>query len=130
MTAAIGSAARLRLELFVDDLAGSLDFYTRVLGFTVRQQKAEGYAALARGDALIALNTRSSLSSDHPIRPAPDEGVGKGVEIVLVVEDIDAVHAHVLAPGWPISGALSRRPWGASDFRVVDPDGDYVRITA
>ncbi|WP_350223849.1 hypothetical protein [Rhizobium sp. CNPSo 3490] len=31
--------------------------------------------------------------------------------------------------GWPLS-ALAMQPWGLPDFRLVDPDGYYVRVTS
>jgi hypothetical protein len=44
---------QLLLELFVNDLARSREFYTRVLGFEIREQKARGYTGMRNGEALI-----------------------------------------------------------------------------
>ncbi|MBE2225487.1 MAG: hypothetical protein IAF02_28385 [Anaerolineae bacterium] len=30
---------------------------------------------------------------------------------------------------WPLSGELQHQPWGLTDFRMLDPDGYYWRIT-
>jgi uncharacterized glyoxalase superfamily protein PhnB len=52
-----------------------------------------------------------------------------GVELVLEVDDVDADHARVSAAGWPLAEPLTHRPWGLRDFRLVDPDGYYWRVT-
>jgi folate-dependent phosphoribosylglycinamide formyltransferase PurN/uncharacterized glyoxalase superfamily protein PhnB len=123
-------AATLRLELFVVDLPASLDFYRRVLGFEPGPRQTGGYTPLAKGSVRIALNPRSDLADDHPLRMAAGERPGLGVEIVLEVEDIVAMHQRVVSQSWPLSGELSRQPWGLTDFRVADPDGYYWRVTS
>lgn len=120
---------RLQLELFVDDIERALAFYTGVLGFQVGKQTEDGYTALARGDAAISLNKRQSLPSDHPVQAGPGEPLGRGVEVVLYVEDVQAAYDGVVASGWPRSSELVLRPWGEQDFRVLDPDGYYLRIS-
>ena len=120
----------LHVEFFVEDLARSRDFYTRVLGFTITRQKDDGFTELNRGAATLALNNRTILTSDHPARPGPNERIGKGVEIVLFVADLDEVYDQVLASGWPLSTPMTDQPWGMTDFRVIDPDGCYIRVTA
>jgi lactoylglutathione lyase len=76
------------------------------------------------------LNRLSDLGGDHPIRPVARERPGRGVEIVLEVDDIEAMYRHVLSEKWPRSAELTRQPWGLTDFRVSDPDGYYWRITS
>lgn len=120
---------QLHVEFFVDDLGRSRDFYERVLGFSIVRQKRDGFTELSRGAATIALNDRMLLKPDHPTRPAPGERVGKGVEIVLLVENLQELYQQVLASGWPLSTPLTKQPWGMTDFRLVDPDGIYIRIT-
>ncbi len=48
---------------------------------------------------------------------------------MLEVDDLDATYAHVLATGWTVATPLAERPWGSRDFRVIDPDGYYLRLT-
>jgi lactoylglutathione lyase len=122
--------ATLRLELFVAALPASLDFYQRVLGFEGEAERPGGYTPLAKGSVRIALNLRADLGENHPIRPAAHERLGQGVEIVLEVDDVEAMYRHVIAERWPRSAELTRQPWGLTDFRVVDPDGYYWRVTS
>jgi uncharacterized glyoxalase superfamily protein PhnB len=101
-----------------------------VLGFHITRQKSDGFTELRRGAATLALNGLAILTPGHPARPAPKEGVGKGVEIVLVVDDLEVVYDHVLTSGWPLSTPMTKQPWGMTDFRLIDPDGIYIRVTA
>ncbi len=48
---------------------------------------------------------------------------------MIYVEDVQATYESVVASGWPRSSELLLRPWGKRDFRVLDPDGYYLRIS-
>lgn len=118
-----------RLELFVDDVDASIDFYSRVLGFKTGQQQSNRYTPMTHGEVTLSLNRRAGLPDDHPIQANAGERVGRGVEIVLEMDDIEAMYQQVLSTDWPPSSQLQRQPWGLTDFRQVDPDGYYLRIT-
>jgi lactoylglutathione lyase len=119
-----------RLELFVDDLVASTDFYGRVLGFVIGEQQADGYTPLTNGHVSLSLNLRANLSDDHPIQAIVGERLGRGIELVLEVNDIEAMYKRVRSANWPLSGELKIQPWSLTDFRVLDPDGYYWRITS
>jgi len=120
----------LRLELFVRELRPSIEFYVRVLGFEREAERPGGYTPLARGSARVALNLHSDLEASHPIRLGVHDRAGRGVELVLEVEDAQAMYRHVVSERWPRAAELERRPWGLTDFRLVDPDGYYWRVTS
>ncbi|PDS34434.1 MULTISPECIES: VOC family protein [Rhizobium] len=120
---------QLSLELFVETPGKSLDFYQRVLGFEVQGSASAEYTMLKNGDAVIAINSRSVLSSDHPLRIEIGDRVGLGVEIVLKVADVEGAYRAAKESGWPVSD-LALQPWGLRDFRLIDPDGYYVRVTS
>ena len=122
---------RLRLELFVEDLDTSIGFYAGI-GFAVERREHD-YASLRWGDVVLGLAPIAKLP---PAGPGPGftqerlAGVrGAGVEIVLEVEDLDVAHAAVRAAGHALAEEPADRPWGLRDFRLVDPDGYYLRIT-
>jgi hypothetical protein len=71
------------------------------------------------------------LPAGHPFHgKLTGEGQGLGVEIGLVVADLDrAFAAATTHQGWKISSGIMRRPWGVRDFRVLSPDGYYLRFT-
>ena len=60
---------------------------------------------------------------------AVSAGRGARVEVVLEVEDLDAAREQIEAAGYPIAEAATDRPWGLRDFRLLDPDGYYLRVT-
>jgi catechol 2,3-dioxygenase-like lactoylglutathione lyase family enzyme len=130
MKKALERGMTFRLELFVNNLPASIDFYSRVLEFKLGDQHPDGYTPMTNGDVYLALNLRSTLPDDHPIQTVADERPGRGVEIVLEVDDITAMYEHVLSQNWPLSDELQRQPWGSTDFRILDPDGYYLRLTS
>lgn len=123
-------AMTLRMELLVVDVDRSLAFYRDVLGFTL-DRRDPGYASIRHGQVVLGLAPIAKLPERDGYftqeRLATDRGLG--VEIVLEVDDVDHVLAHVMAAGYPIHDPLQGRPWGLRDFRIVDPDGYYLRLT-
>ena len=69
-------------------------------------------------------------------RPAPPQisiatmgGSGTPVpDISIEVDDLDTVHARILAAGSPIEYGPTREPWGVRRFYVRDPFGRLVNI--
>lgn len=129
MTTSTGMA--LRLELFVDDMDISIDFYCRVLGFHVDRREPD-YASLRSGNVVLGLGPISKLpmQDGYFTRARLTNDRGAGVEIVLEVDDVLGFHERVSASGHPILHALQERHWGLTDFRITDPDGYYLRITS
>jgi len=116
----------LRFEIFPDDLDVIADFYTRVLGFRLtadRRSEADAYVSLQRGSVRIGA-ARRAVPDARAARLPP-----AGVELVLEVDDVAAERDRVVAAGWPLEEGLQDRPWGLTDFRILDPAGHYLRIT-
>jgi lactoylglutathione lyase len=116
----------LRFEIFPADLDATVDFYTRVLGFSVTKDERtdpEAYVALRRGAVKVGALRREIAGAPAERRPPT------GVEMVLEVDDVTAERDRVLAAGWPLEEDLRDRPWGMTDFRILDPAGYYLRIT-
>ncbi len=117
--------ASLRCELFPADLDATVRFYRDVLAFDVVRDDRDGeipYLALRRGAVHVGV-VASGAAASGPRRPPV------GVELVLEVDDLAADRARVAASGWPVEEDVTPRPWGLTDFRLVDPDGYYWRIT-
>lgn len=120
----------LRFELFVRDVSASAKFYEDVLHFAVAR-KSPDYAVAESGAVQIGLQGDAGVSKTHYFYPELAAGRrGVGVEIVLEVDDVGATFEDVKKKGHPIQSPLKRRPWGATDFRIADPDGYYLRITS
>jgi lactoylglutathione lyase len=120
-------AMTVRYEIFPGDLDAIVDFYTRVLGFRVTKDQRDApqaYVAMQR-DAVQVGALRSEVLGAPAARRPP-----VGTETVLEVDDLAGERSRVLAAGWPIEEDLQVRPWGLTDFRILDPAGYYVRISS
>jgi lactoylglutathione lyase len=117
--------ASLRVEIFPADLDRAVDFYVRVLRFTLeRDERPDGYVALRRGDVRLGAARRPGPKEPGARRPPV------GAELVLEVDDVEAEVARVISAGWPLEEPLTRRPWGLLDARLLDPEGYYWRLTS
>ncbi|MCB2411709.1 VOC family protein [Demequina sp. TTPB684] len=117
--------ASLRIELFPADLDASVDFYVSVLGFEVAKDDRPGggrYVWLRRDAVGLGLMERGRTESAPSASPV-------AVEIVLEVDDVTAERDRVVAAGAELADDLVTRPWGLTDFRLYDPDGNYWRVT-
>jgi lactoylglutathione lyase len=124
------SGVGLRLELFVEDMGESISFYRRVLGFEVVREEPGDYASLRSGYIRLGIGPIAKLpeTGGYFTRSIASQRRGLGVEIVMEVDDLSVAHRRVLASGYPVFESPQQRPWGLWDFRIVDPDGYYVRI--
>ncbi|MCG3418130.1 VOC family protein [Oceanobacillus jordanicus] len=121
---------KLRIELFVENLERSMEFYSDVLGFSLPNDTNNSYIPVRKGNVVFGLGEMKELPESHPLKGSDDQRIGLGVEIVLEVEDVKAIYNKVVAKAYPIQAELTKRPWGLEDFRIVDPDGYYLRITS
>jgi catechol 2,3-dioxygenase-like lactoylglutathione lyase family enzyme len=121
----------LRLELFVTDMDKAVDFYTKVLGFE-RLKGEPDYVPVRSGSVVIGLGPSSKLTKSHYFNPELQTSRrGLGAEIVLEVDDVQTFFEKVKASGYKRNlSPLRKQSWGATDFRIVDPDGYYLRITS
>ncbi|UOQ86907.1 VOC family protein [Gracilibacillus salinarum] len=121
---------KLRLELFVKNIEETVHFYQRVLGFTAPSGINEKYTPITNGNVVIGLAKLEKLEQSHPLKTEGNQPNGKGVEIVLEVKDLEGTYERVLSTDYKIETPLKERPWGLSDFRLIDPDGYYIRVSS
>ena len=118
--------ASLRLELFPSDMKRFVEFYVDILGFVIRKQEGT-YIFVQRDEIFIGAievpNNDSLTEKESYRRPT------KGVELVFEVDDLVAERDAIVEHGWQLTDDIKMQEWGLEDFRLVDPDGYYVRIT-
>ena len=109
--------------LYVSDLATSLTFYRDVVGLEHRFTDA-GYAEFNTGATRFALyeRHRAEWLTGRPVVPGP------AGEVVLLVEDVDAVADALRARGVPLLAEPADRPWGHRTVHAADPDGFVVEF--
>jgi catechol 2,3-dioxygenase-like lactoylglutathione lyase family enzyme len=123
-------ATTMRCQLFkaaipvlhVSSSATAEEFYCNRLGFrrqfAYRADEAKPdpcYMGLTRDGVRLHV---SSFSGD---------GVSGGV-VFLLVEDVDTLHAELVAKGVPIDLAPTDQTWGNREMYVHDPDGNSIRF--
>jgi catechol 2,3-dioxygenase-like lactoylglutathione lyase family enzyme len=139
--------ASLVPELDVIDLARSLVFYVDVVGFTlVFERPAERFAYLAIDGAELML--QEAAGPGRRFRTAPlERPFGRGINLQILVPDVEVTHAAVLAAGlkplieledrwYDVDVATPSGRWtsigpmkaGNRQFVVADPDGYLLRF--
>jgi uncharacterized glyoxalase superfamily protein PhnB len=82
------------------------------------------------GIVRIGICDQATLGKTHYFSPgALQARKGVGTEIVFEVDNFDAFFQRVAKSGYAIHEGVAMHSWGLRDFRVVDPDGYYLRIT-
>ena len=120
-------ARNLAASLTVRDLGRSLTWYTEVLGFTVDQQyEREGKlmaVSLKAGDVRILLTQDDGAKGVDRVK-------GEGFSLQFTTgQDVDGIARRIVEAG----GTLESEPaalWGARMFRLRDPDGFKLVISA
>jgi catechol 2,3-dioxygenase-like lactoylglutathione lyase family enzyme len=124
------------VHILVDDPDAALVFYRDTLGFTVRNEVAQG------GFRWITLATATQpeiqivLSQPHAGRSKEDGDAlaallakGELRPVQFRSEDLDATFEKVAgSPGADVLQEPVSQPWGARDAAVRDPAGNLVRI--
>ncbi len=120
------STSCLRFELFVDDVEVSIRFYEAVLGLSPPPTyDPDGYVPVSDGAVTIGLQRHTALPPGHHFRPEDFKGPrrGRGQRRACGLHEGSRRRCQLLEQ-------LDDRPWGRTDFRVIDPDGYYVRVTS
>jgi catechol 2,3-dioxygenase-like lactoylglutathione lyase family enzyme len=110
-------------EFFVRDIERSIAFYGR-LGFaTVRQEP--DFAVIALREDVHVLLAAEQHTSREWLSAGPR---GIGLNIRIMVDDVDAVYQRAKDAGAPIIQEIADRDYGLRDFILLDPDGFALRF--
>ncbi len=132
-------------ELNVRSLTKSLDFYVRLLGFSVQfERTAEGFAAVALDgaslmleqiDAFDEVSDREFVDERRWITGKLEYPFGRGLNFQIEVIDLDAIYNRLLKDNYPIKLPMEERWYrvnnqmiGVRQFMVMDPDGFLLRL--
>ena len=122
-------------ELSITDFEKSLSFYTRVLGFSVKYQRAEeGFAYLSFGSADIMIDqidkgrTWKTGEFEYPL--------GRGINFQIEVENIETIWKNLKEENVELFMDVEEKWYRKDDmevgnrqFLVQDPDGYLLRFT-
>jgi uncharacterized glyoxalase superfamily protein PhnB len=121
-------------EIFVPDVSASVAYYIDSFGFAHLRSDPDG--AWQRGEplifALLGFGEAHLLIAHENIYAGPklDADRGSGVDIRIMVEDVDAVYARGKTAGADIVHDIADRNYGLRDFITRDPDGFRIRFAS
>ncbi len=115
------------ITLFVDDLAVAKRFYQEVFGLPVRFEDDDS-AVFDFGT--VHINLLTSIAARELIEPATvaDRNVGSRLQLIIEVDDVDAMCAMLAARGVELLNGPMDRPWRVRTASFVDPGGHNWEI--
>jgi uncharacterized glyoxalase superfamily protein PhnB len=112
-------------QLFVRDIQASCEFFTKQLGFVVDFVYGEPafYGQVSRDNARLALR-----HVDEPVftEAREREHLLSAAITVATADEIKQLFLSYQEAGVPFQQTLKKQPWGARNFVVTDPDGNYI----
>jgi uncharacterized glyoxalase superfamily protein PhnB len=119
---------------FVENVVGTVDFYTRAFGFRMRYlHPSQGYAELDTGSTLLCFVGEAFLAEANLLGGAPtvcarpDQPV-IGAQIALVTRDLDRDWERAIAAGATVLKKPETKPWGQTAGYLRDPNGILVEL--
>lgn len=116
----------VHVRYLVDDVAASVDFYTRHLGFEVRMDAPPAFADVVRGNLRLLLSGPRS-SAGRTLSDGSTPGPGGWNRIHLLVDDVRAEVDRLTGEGLTFRNEVVTGP-GGSQALLVDPSGSLVEL--
>lgn len=121
------------VELYVSDVVESILSLQSLFDVEVLRHD-QAFAEVRHGSSSFLLNGQpvGEFGPGNPIHKLPAGFPrGAGVELCFEVDDPDECHRRAMADSrWVVTAPPMDRSWGLRDFRVVHPDGFYIRVTS
>ena len=110
----------------VREVARSVEFYTRHLGFTLTHQQLPAFASVALGDAQILLSGPGA-SGSRPMPDGQEQQPGGWNRVVLQVADLPGFTGELHKAGLRFRNEIETGP-GGRQIQIEDPDGNPVEL--
>lgn len=114
--------------LYVDDVAGTLDFYRRAFALEQAFLHPSGdYGELSTGETKLAFSSKALMQQfgKAPGKPDPKAPV---FELAFETDDVRAALDRALAAGATPEQGVREEPWGQTTTYVSDVNGYLVEI--
>ncbi|NJO32312.1 MAG: hypothetical protein HC869_03475 [Rhodospirillales bacterium] len=114
-------------EIYAADVEKSAQFYTEAVGLEVTRQHVD-FVVVQCG--AVKLHICSIADLPLPLQNGSQNGsLGSRTEFCFEVDDIQEAYSRAQSSRFEILESLQEQLWGKTDFRMIDPDGAYIRIT-
>lgn len=114
--------------LFVVDLPRAKTFYQDTLGFALKFEDGDSAYFEMEGASLLLLTIAGAQDLLSPEDVATRHPTKASSQLVVFVEDVDAVHADLVAKGVEFIREPVDRAWGMRTAHFRDPDGNIWEI--
>ena len=116
----------IEAQLFVANIKTSCDFYTNKLGFAVKFVYGDPpfYGQIIRDNARLNLRLVCEPVFAGDIRER--EGLLSATITVATAKEIKQLFLNYKDAGVRFHQTLTKEPWGARTFVVIDPDGNLI----
>lgn len=118
----------VRVRYMVNDLDPAVDFYTKVLGFQVKQAAPPNFAMLSRGNLELVLST--PYGPGGAAKPMPDgrrPEPGGWNRIIINTDDLARDVARIRQAQGHFRNDIVRGP-GGSEILLDDPSGNPIEL--
>jgi catechol 2,3-dioxygenase-like lactoylglutathione lyase family enzyme len=116
----------VNVRYMVDDVQASIDFYTKHLGFELRNSAAPAFADVTRGNLRLLLSGPAS-SAGRPMPDGAKPGPGGWNRIHLIFRDLAAEVERLRQAGLGFRSAVVTGP-GGSQILLEDPSGNVIEL--
>lgn len=110
----------------VTEIERSVDFYVKMLGFTLDLRQGNAFAKVSSGPLSLLLSGESS-SGARPLPGGRKQTPGGYNRIVLRVDDLPARIDELKKAGVPFRNEMEVGP-GGRQIQIEDPDGNPVEL--
>lgn len=117
--------------LFTHDNKATVDFYTRIFGFTSDWDGIQPNVEMTLGDMRIILFPRDAFEQMVSQKFDYPEGMNGTMELAFDVPtfaDVDKEYQNALDNGAKSVLPPTTEPWGQRTCYVADPDGNLIEI--
>ncbi len=118
----------VRVRYMINDLDPAVSFYTKYLGFAVKQEAKPHFAMLTRGNLELVLSTNYGPGgAAKPMLDGRKAEPGGWNRIILNVDDLEAEVARLRKANVHFRNNIAKGP-GGSEILLDDPSGNPVEL--
>lgn len=122
------NVSTVRVRYMINELDPAVSFYTKYLGFQVKQEAKPNFAMLSRGNLELVLSTNFGPGgAAKPMLDGRKAEPGGWNRIILNVEDLEAEVARLRKANLHFRNNIAKGP-GGSEIIVDDPSGNPIEL--